>query len=134
MALRLILKCESAPPIEDFDIVCLIFTIFVLEIVLTKIPQDTFLDPVLHQPIRTRIVAFLIARGDATFNELKQVLDITDGNLEAHMKKLKASGYIATDKQTGSGRPQTMYSVTKIGKSAFKDYVENLRNILNIEV
>lgn len=101
---------------------------------MSKNPQDAFLDPVLHQPIRTRIVAFLVARGEATFTELKQALDITDGNLEAHMKKLKASGYIATDKQSGKGRPQTLYCVTQTGHTAFKDYIESLQKLLNVEI
>ncbi|MGD8593881.1 MAG: transcriptional regulator [Gammaproteobacteria bacterium] len=100
---------------------------------MSKNPQDAFLDPVLHQPIRTRIVAFLVARGEATFTELKQTLDITDGNLEAHMKKLKASGYIDTRKQSGSGRPQTLYFVTQVGSKAFKQYIESLQKLLNME-
>lgn len=100
---------------------------------MTNNPTDTVLDPVLHQPIRTRIVAFLVARGEATFTELKQTLDITDGNLEAHMKKLKASGYIGTHKQSGSGRPQTLYFVTQTGHGAFKVYIESLQKLLNME-
>ena len=91
---------------------------------LTKNQADTVLDPVLHQPIRTRLVAFLVARGEATF---------TDGNLEAHMKKLKASGYITTHKQTGSGRPQTLYAVTPSGHTAFKHYIQSLQKLLNME-
>ena len=79
-------------------------------------------------------MAFLVARGEATFTELKQALDITDGNLEAHMKKLKASGYIATDKQSGKGRPQTLYCVTQTGHTAFKDYIESLQKLLNVEI
>jgi predicted ArsR family transcriptional regulator len=100
---------------------------------LTKNQADTVLDPVLHQPIRTRIVAFLVARGEATFTELKQALDITDGNLEAHMKKLKASGYITTHKQSGNGRPQTLYAVTSSGQAAFKKYIQSLQKLLNME-
>jgi predicted ArsR family transcriptional regulator len=100
---------------------------------LSKNQADTALDPVLHQPIRTRIVAFLVARGEATFTELKQALDITDGNLEAHMKKLKASGYIATHKQSGNGRPQTLYAVTAPGHTAFKKYIQSLQALLNME-
>jgi predicted ArsR family transcriptional regulator len=101
---------------------------------LAKNLNDIVLDPVLHQPIRTRIVAFLVARGEATFTDLKQALDITDGNLEAHMKKLKAGGYVATSKQSGQGRPQTFYSVTKSGNAAFKEYIESLQRLLNMEM
>ena len=51
------------------------------------------LDPILHQPVRTRIAAYLATRGETTFTELKQALAITDGNLEAHLKKLVAASY-----------------------------------------
>ena len=49
------------------------------------------------------------------------------------MKKLKASGYIATHKQTGSGRPQTLYAVTPSGHAAFKQYIQSLQKLLNME-
>lgn len=101
--------------------------------VLTENVSNVVLNPVLHQPIRTRIVAFLVARGESTFTELKQALDITDGNLEAHMKKLKASEYITTRKHSGSGRPQTLFSVTDSGRVAFKNYIESLQDLLNME-
>lgn len=101
--------------------------------ILTANLPDTVLNPILHQPIRTRIVAFLVARGEATFTELKQALDITDGNLEAHMKKLKVSEYVATRKLSGKGRTQTLYSVTENGQVAFKEYIKRLRNLLNME-
>ncbi|MFV2058781.1 MAG: transcriptional regulator [Thiohalomonadales bacterium] len=100
---------------------------------MTATLSETILNPILHQPIRTRIVAFLIARGEATFTDLKIALDITDGNLEAHMKKLKASEYITTCKQRGQGRPQTLYSVSKEGRTAFDEYVESLQKLLTME-
>lgn len=99
---------------------------------MTKPEQDTALDVVLHQPLRTRIVAYLSTRGEATFTELKQLLDVTDGNLEAHIKKLRATEYVVTHKETGKGRPQTFYRLTASGKNAFKQYVNQLQSLLNI--
>jgi len=90
------------------------------------------LDVVLHQPIRTRIVAYLSSRGEATFTELKQLLDVTDGNLEAHIKKLRAAEYVVTHKVKGKGRPQTFYCLTASGKKAFKQYVSQLQSLLDI--
>jgi len=90
------------------------------------------LDVVLHQPLRTRIVAYLSTRGEATFTEFKKLLDVTDGNLEAHIKKLKEADYVVTHKVKGQGRPQTFYRLTASGKSAFKQYVNQLQNLLNI--
>ena len=90
------------------------------------------LDVVLHQPLRTRIVAYLSSRGEATFTELKQLLEVTDGNLEAHIKKLRSAEYVVTNKQKGQGRPQTFYRLTDSGKSAFKHYVGQLQHLLEI--
>lgn len=52
------------------------------------------IDILLHQPVRTRVAAFLSTRGEATFTEWKNVLEITDGNLDAHFKKLLTAGYL----------------------------------------
>ena len=90
------------------------------------------LNIVLHQPVRTRIVAYLAARGEATFNELKQALDITDGNLDSHMKKLVSAEYIKTEKQAVSkGKQQTLYSLTEAGSQEFEQYVEALKRLLS---
>lgn len=91
------------------------------------------LDEILHQPVRTRIAALLAARGDTTFTELKQALDITDGNLEAHMKKLLGAQYVRAKKTQGKGRPQTFYSLTGTGKTAFKRYITSLEALFAIE-
>jgi predicted ArsR family transcriptional regulator len=85
------------------------------------------LDPVLHQPVRTRLVAYLAGRGEATFSELKKALAITDGNLEAHMKKLTAADYVETEKETGEGRPQTVYRLTALGHQQLERYVTTLQ-------
>ena len=87
------------------------------------------LDPLLHQPVRTRLAAYVAARGEATFNELKQALEATDGNLEGHVKKLVAAGYLTAIKTKGSGRPQTFYRLTPAGLQAFRDYVVTLQRL-----
>ena len=95
-------------------------------------PSLPDLDNILHQPVRTRIAAFLAARGMATFKELKQELDITDGNLDAHLKKLLASNYLVSEKQPAKkGRPQTLYQLTPTGKDAFEEYIETLKRVLS---
>jgi len=91
------------------------------------------LDPVLHQPVRTRLAAFLAARGEATFSELKAALETTDGNLDSHIKKLTAAGYLLTHKQQGEGRPQTLYALSHTGMTAFAHYVQTLNALLDPE-
>lgn len=94
--------------------------------------DNSELDVVLHQPLRTRIVAYLSTREEATFTELKKLLDVTDGNLEAHIKKLRAAEYVVTHKVKGEGRPQTFYRLTESGKTEFKKYVNQLQSLLDI--
>src|SRR6185503_16266690 len=84
-----------------------------------KSQPETSLDAVLHQPVRTQIVAYLIGREEATFSEFKRVLRVSDGNLESHMKKLIAADYIATRKDASSARQQTVYSLTQRGLRQF---------------
>ena len=91
------------------------------------------LDAVLHQPIRTQIVAYLVGRGEATFTELKQVLEVSDGNLESHLKKLLAAKYVATRKDDSALRMQTAYSLTKSGEAALRQYVANLQRMLGFD-
>ena len=92
------------------------------------------LDPVLHQPVRTRIAAYLTTRGEATFTEIKNALDITDGNLEAHIKKFVAAKYLKARKESGDTRTQTIYSLTSAGETAFHDYIDTLQRLLKMSV
>lgn len=89
------------------------------------------LDPLLHQPVRTQIAAYLAGRGEATFAELKRALSATDGNLDAHLGKLVEAGYLESRKETSAaGRPQTVYSLSDIGRGAFATYVAALSALL----
>ncbi|WP_455204091.1 transcriptional regulator [Kaarinaea lacus] len=91
------------------------------------------LNSILHQPVRTQLVAFLMTRENATFKELKEVLEVTDGNLDAHIKKLIAEKYLTSKKVTGKGRPQTYYSLTGKGTKAFREYIQTLQVLLHSE-
>lgn len=93
------------------------------------------LDPLLHQPARTQLVAFLSGRGEATFSELKRVLGVTDGNLGAHLTKLVEAAYVTTSVaggEGGGGRAQTVYSLTPAGRAALHDYVTRLSALMDL--
>jgi len=90
------------------------------------------LDPLIHQPLRTRIVAFLAGATEVTFTELKQTLEVSDGNLESHLKKLVAADYVAVRKESGNGRPQTFYTLTPTGQAALQGYVAALQALLSL--
>jgi predicted ArsR family transcriptional regulator len=89
------------------------------------------LDPLLHQPVRTQIAAFLAGRGEATFAEMKRTLGVTDGNLDAHLTKLLDAGYLECRKEISTaGRPQTVFFLAPAGGDAFAAYVANLSALL----
>ena len=95
-------------------------------------PTEIGLDVVLHQPIRTQIVAYLVGRGEATFTELKQMLQVSDGNLDSHLKKLIAADYVGARKDNNSARQQTIYSLTSAGETALRRYIGNLQRMLGL--
>lgn len=88
------------------------------------------LDPLLHQPLRTQLVAFLAGAGEQTFSDLKRQLGVSDGNLDAHLKKLLAADYVAVRKATGTGRPQSFFVLTQTGLAALNTYVLALQRLL----
>ncbi|CAO3458333.1 winged helix-turn-helix domain-containing protein [Azospirillum largimobile] len=94
--------------------------------------MDT-LDPLLHQPLRTQVAAFLAGAGEATFTELKQRLEVSDGNLDSHLKKLIGAGYVSVRKDTGEGRPQSSYALTPAGREALHGYIAALQRLLPLD-
>lgn len=88
------------------------------------------LDPLLHQPARTQLVAYLSGRGESTFSELKRVLGVTDGNLGAHLAKLVEAGYVSTAESSQGARPQTVYTLAPAGRVALTEYVARLSALM----
>ena len=88
------------------------------------------LDPLLHQPLRTQIAAFLAGCDEASFSELKRNLQVSDGNLESHLKKLIAADYVGLRRSEGPGRTQTSYSLTPTGLAALQRYIQTLQKLL----
>jgi DNA-binding transcriptional ArsR family regulator len=89
------------------------------------------LDPMLHERGRLAIVSVLAAAPDGlTFTELRDALEMTDGNLSVHLQKLEEKGYLAIDKQFVGRRPQTTCRLTKPGQKAFTRYLDHLEAIV----
>ena len=91
------------------------------------------LDSLLHQPMRTQLAAFLAGAGEATFTELKRQLDVSDGNLDSHLKKLIAADYVKVRKDDSAGRIQTCYALTEVGRAALQSYILPLQKLLPLE-
>lgn len=91
------------------------------------------LDAVIHQPVRLKIMAALKALPPADqieFVRLKKLVEVTDGNLGAHLQTLEQAGYVAVEKDFADNKPRTRIKLTKQGRRAFEDYVALLRNII----
>jgi DNA-binding MarR family transcriptional regulator len=92
-------------------------------------PDD--IDAVIHERVRLAIVAALAVSPQLSFNELKSMLDLTDGNLSAHSQKLDEAGYIVVEKSFKGRRPFTSMRLTPKGRKAFERYLVALRRIVD---
>ncbi len=92
-------------------------------------PAD--IDRVIHERARLMIMSFLAARGDVGFVELKEHLQMTDGNLSVHLRILEEAGYVAIEKGFVERKPRTTVHVTKKGRAAFKAYIDALEQIIH---
>ena len=80
--------------------------------------------------IRLGIMSALMVNDTVNFNELKELLDITDGNLASHLKTLEESGTIKVQKGFIGRKTNTTYSVTKTGEKAFKAHIAALEQMI----
>src|SRR5688500_14588462 len=91
------------------------------------------LNAVIHQPVRLRIMGALCALAaseQVDFGFLKTKLELTDGNLGAHLTTLEENGYVKIEKTFVGKRPKTYLAATKAGRRAFEAHVAALRLIL----
>ncbi len=91
------------------------------------------LNETIHQPVRLRIMAALMTldtSNEVDFTYLRELLDVTDGNLGAHLRKLEEAGYIAVNKVFVERKPHTYVSVTDQGRRVFREHVAALEKIL----
>jgi DNA-binding MarR family transcriptional regulator len=91
------------------------------------------LNEIIHQTVRLRIMASLVTLGptdEVDFTYLRDLLEVTDGNLGAHLRKLEEAGYIAVNKTFIERKPRTFISATSEGRRVFQEHVEALEAIL----
>jgi len=88
------------------------------------------LDKVIHERLRLGIVSALAVNERLTFNDLKRLLQTTDGNLSVHARKLEDAQYIACEKGFEGRVPRTEYRLTAAGRRALEKYVTHMEAIL----
>ena len=88
------------------------------------------LDRVIHERVRLAIVSALAGAPALTFNELKALLEITDGNLSVHARKLEEAGFVACDKTFVDRVPRTEYRLTAAGRRALDAYLAHMEALI----
>jgi DNA-binding transcriptional ArsR family regulator len=91
------------------------------------------LNKIIHERVRLAVMSALAGRGKLTFSEMKQLLDVTDGNLSVHTAILEKNGLIAITKDFDGKKPRTTFTMTQKGKRVFKEYVNELEKIIKGE-
>ncbi|MBV6496982.1 MAG: transcriptional regulator [Acidobacteria bacterium ACB1] len=89
------------------------------------------LDKVIHERIRLGITSALAANEKLSFNELKKLLDTTDGNVSVHTRKLEEAGYISCTKSFKGRTPLTEYSITDEGRAALVRYLDHMEALID---
>jgi DNA-binding HxlR family transcriptional regulator len=88
------------------------------------------IDRLIHEPIRLGIVSALAVNDTMTFNELKDLLKTTDGNLSVHARKLEEGQYIACEKYFEGRMPRTEYRLTAAGRRALETYLDHMEALI----
>lgn len=90
------------------------------------------LNPLLHSQLRLAVMSILMNVEEADFVYLRQKIDSTAGNLSVQLDKLSAAGYIAVDKGFVGKKPRTVCRITDLGRRAFEEYVEVLKQYIGL--
>jgi len=89
-------------------------------------------DRLIHERVRLAIVSSLAVNDALSFNELRALLETTDGNLSVHARKLEEAGYISCHKRFEGRVPRTEYAITESGRSALRHYLDHMETLIRV--
>jgi DNA-binding HxlR family transcriptional regulator len=89
------------------------------------------LDRLIHERMRLAIVSALAVNERLSFNELKRLLDTTDGNLSVHARKLEEASYIICTKSFAGRMPRTQYRLSAVGRQALERYLDHMESLIH---
>ena len=95
-----------------------------------RMNEDGGLDRLIYERVRLGIMSALATNEELTFNELKALFDVSDGNLGAHARKLEEAGYVACAKSFEARRPKSRYRITQVGRKALLKYLEHIEAVI----
>ncbi|MEP6989484.1 MAG: transcriptional regulator [bacterium] len=88
------------------------------------------LDRLIHERLRLGIVSALAVNESLTFNELKRLMQTTDGNLSVHARKLEDAAYVTCTKSFEGRVPRTEYRITAVGRQALERYLDHMEALI----
>jgi len=91
---------------------------------------DARFDRLVYERVRLGIMSALAVNEQLTFNELKALFKVSDGNLSAHARKLEEAGYIDCSKSFEGRRPKSEYRLTQVGRKALHRYLEHIEAVI----
>lgn len=89
------------------------------------------LNKIFDNRIRLGVMSVLLVNEEISFNDLKQLLEVTDGNLATHLVTLEESGFLKVHKGFIGRKTNTTYSITKAGEKAFGEHLSALEKMIN---
>ena len=92
--------------------------------------DDAKFDRLVYERVRLGIMSALAVNEQLTFNELKSLFDVSDGNLSAHARKLEEAGYLQCTKLFEARRPKSVYRITAPGRKALHRYLEHIEAVI----
>jgi DNA-binding HxlR family transcriptional regulator len=95
-----------------------------------RVSPPQALDRLIHERLRLGIVSALAGQSPLTFNELKKLLQTTDGNLSVHARKLEEAQYISCTKSFQGRMPKTEYRLTAAGRKALVKYLDHMESLI----
>lgn len=93
--------------------------------------QQMEIDRLIHEPARLKIIAQLYVIESADFLFIMRQTGLTQGNVSGHLSKLEDAGYVIIEKGYLGKRPQTIISLSTLGRQRFKNYIRNMREMLD---
>jgi DNA-binding HxlR family transcriptional regulator len=90
----------------------------------------TRIDRIVHERLRLGILSALAVNESLTFNELKKLMETSDGNLSVHARKLEEAGYINCTKGFEGRVPRTEYKITSSGRKALEKYLDHMESLI----
>jgi DNA-binding HxlR family transcriptional regulator len=92
--------------------------------------EESGFDRLIYERVRLGIMSALAMNEQLTFNELKSLFDVSDGNLSAHARKLEEANYVVCTKSFEGRRPRSEYRITQVGKKALLRYLEHIEAVI----